>query len=327
MTSYISYDYDNPAKNITFNGNDPLFTYLTDQQSVPNPFVVGNIATNGYGSVTNTLGTSQNTNYLDPSYASAPILQFQYVNEDTGQRGVFRLDKMTTKTITPHIDGGGVEPCLSTYLACPGPGAEFEQQTLTCGIIRVKVPSTYSPLLLPDTDIIQKNYNVQYFSLGFHVRFNPFPIVKSLPGFWTVNGSMLQQLQDTEGYSYVFYIRNDLWDSYKNDNPDFNLNQKTPPVVTWGQYTGYLCGQPTYAIIMRYKEANSDWIGNPVYAECYDTPQTNQPIPSTALGGFTPEVYNVTPEQEIQIKSWNDFESLTSIGAVTKNQPWPNNTI
>ena len=321
MSSYISYDYDNPKNNITFNGNNPLFDYAVDQQSVSNPFLPGNTATNGYGEVSNSINDTRGTNYLDPSYASAPTLQFQYVNQDTGQQGVFRLDKQSTQFITNHLDGGGLDPCLSTYLACPGVGAEIETQNLTCGILRVKVPFTYSPLLNSDT--VQKQYNVQYFSLGFHVKYQPFPDVASLPGFWTVNGSMLQKLQDKDGYAYLFYIRNDLWPSYMIDNPNFDFKQKTPPIVTWGQYTGYLCGQPTYAIIMRYKEADPKWVGNPINATCYDTPAENEPIPSTSLGGFVPEVYNLTADQEGQVSSWSDFESLPSIGAVTKNEPWP----
>lgn len=326
--SYISYDYDNPSKNTTFNGNNALFSYTIESNTVDNPFVPGNPSTNAYSeSAQNTLTNSQTTNYLDSDFADTPQLQFSYSNDETGQKGVFKLDKLSTLYVTNHLDGGGLDPCVSTYLVCPGINAEIMQQSLTCGIVRIKVPYTYSPTLQPQV-LTQQNYNVQYFSTGFHVASDPFPDLDSLPGFWTVNGTMLQKLQDEDGYAYIFYIRSDLWASYKAANPGFDFKIKTPPIIKWGKYTGYLCGQPTYAIIMRYKEADPEWVGNPVHACCYDRPATNKPIAASQLGGFVPEVYNVTARQETEIgNDYQNFINLADIGAVPQEGDWPPSTI
>jgi hypothetical protein len=221
----------------------------------------------------------------------------------------------------------GGEVGVAFFLVCPGINAEIKQQLLTCGILRIKVPYTYSPRLEPKVTT-QQNYNVQYFSAGFHVSYNPFPLVSSLPGFWTVNGTMLQQLQDEDGYAYLFYIRTDLWPSYIAANPGFDFKLKTPPIIQWGKYKGYLCGQPTYVLILRYKEANPEWIENPVHACCYASPASNKPIAATQLGGFVPEVYNVTPQQDADIGTdYQNFIQLPDIGVVPQNEEWPVSTI
>ena len=323
---YLSFNRDNPSDNKTYNGNDPEWSFSVQSKGVPNPFVPGNAATNSYGNSNSLKSHSPEPveqTIVDPV---VPLLPFQYQNSMTGQQGVFRLDRISSQVVTTHIDGGGQEPCLGTYLACPGEGAEFKQQNLTYGIMRIKVPNTYCPSLSSSSSsstTTQPNVDVQYFSAGFHVAYNPYPDVSKLPAFWTVNGTMMREIMDADGYAHVFWIK----DISTYNGEGFSIKQRTPPIIQWGKYKGYLMSAPTYAIIFRYKQANPNWIGNPAGTNtcCYPGPKVNQPISSSKLGGFCPEVFNITSDQSVQ--NFDGFMALDHIGAVTKDGPWPTSTI
>jgi hypothetical protein len=90
-----------------------------------------------------------------------------------------------------------------------------------------------------------------------------------------------------------------------------------PPVISWGQYKGYLLCAPTFTWYFRYKDPNPDWEGSPINCPCYLDPNTNQPI-TDELGPWCPELYGGA------FSSYDAFMNSSNIGSVVKNQPWPN---
>lgn len=329
---YLSFNSDNTdlSKNITYDGSDPKWKYsYGDAQTgkdidIPNPFDKGNPTTAAYcnvpgsGSKSGTVNLNQN----DPDYNFPSFPRFFDSNNDpgTGQKGVYRLDQQSSKIVTTHIDGGGLtaDGCISTYLACPGIGAEFDAQQLSYGIVRCKVPTTYCPSL-NETVNPPGGYDLQYFSASFNQQAN----LTFYPKYWTVNGTMLRNNMDAQNYAYMLFVPNIALEAYLGNNDD--VNRVTPPLVQWGQYKCFLMAAPTYAILFRYKDVNADWVGNPKNAPCYKTLEENKPIPSTALGGFCPEVYCDTTSTGYS--SVEEFLNVPNIGAVTKDGPWPTSTL
>ena len=71
--------------------------------------------------------------------------------------------------------------------------------------------------------------------------------------------------------------------------------------------------QAEYAIILRYREPNPDWEGNPANAQCYQYINQSVPLTYSQLGVYTPQAFG---------GSFADFLAGT-IGIVNKNDSWP----
>lgn len=72
-------------------------------------------------------------------------------------------------------------------------------------------------------------------------------------------------------------------------------------------------GDPSFAIILRYRNPDFNWIGSPEHIKCYPTNSTNIPVQKNQLGIYTPEIYGDT------LDNFNKGR----IGAVLKDLPWP----
>ena len=72
-------------------------------------------------------------------------------------------------------------------------------------------------------------------------------------------------------------------------------------------------GDPSFAIILRYRNPDYNWIGSPEHIKCYPTNSTNIPVQKNQLGIYTPEIYGDT------LDNFNKGQ----IGAVLKDLPWP----
>ena len=76
---------------------------------------------------------------------------------------------------------------------------------------------------------------------------------------------------------------------------------------------GYALSQAEFAIIVRYREPNPDWEGNPANAQCYQYINQSVPLTYSQLGVYTPQAFG---------GSFADFLAGT-IGIVNKNDSWP----
>jgi hypothetical protein len=154
--------------------------------------------------------------------------------------------------------------------------------------------------------LIFGDYQCRYVSVNANIPQDETPVLD----FWTVDSRMLNNYKDKGGYAYVFFAPTDYTQRQAKSQ---GTPPKTPPVMSWGNYKGYLLGHPDYAIIIRYRDPNPTWEGNPENATCYLTPDTNQPIQPGELGEYTPEIFG---------DSLSNFES-GKIGPVDKNGGWP----
>lgn len=121
---------------------------------------------------------------------------------------------------------------------------------------------------------------------------------------------MLTDFIDEQGYAYVFFGPDDYVQQQV-------IEQQTvatrPPVMQWGNYQGYLLGNPGGALIIRYRDPADDWSGNPANAVCYLDMASNQPVTQEELGEYLPELYGDTLV---------NFQA-GHIGNVVSDQPWP----
>jgi hypothetical protein len=220
----------------------------------------------------------------------------------SGEIPVYRLDKETSLNVVadgvPASDG-----CSNAYLMAQ---KSSSQEVL---ILRIKVPNTFIDNNHPDK--IFHNYHASYFSVGSHrMSYNSDDPNDILLSYWGVNARMLNKFKDKEGYAYVFFAPN----SYTNNIAIEQHTQPTqPPVITWGNYKGYLLGEPDFAVILRYRDPNIQWEGSPENARCYPTSTDNKPIAHYELGDYTPEIFGDTLDNFLNGK----------IGAVSKDTSWP----
>ncbi|MFP2240967.1 hypothetical protein ACLEX4_20890 [Pseudescherichia vulneris] len=121
---------------------------------------------------------------------------------------------------------------------------------------------------------------------------------------------MLNEYADSDGYAYVFFAPTSFT---RQQVKAQGTAPRTPPVITWGGYQGYLLGDPDHAIVIRFRDPESDWAGNPQNAVCYLSPENNQPVTVDELGVFLPELFGDTMENFLTGK----------IGAVMASQIWP----
>jgi hypothetical protein len=299
----------------TCTDNSHFEYYLNTQQKLDeNPFLSGSKSSSYYPRNNSSVFFTERQELLyeletDFIYESSSSLFSGSTgfNQTTGQIYVYRLDQQSTQGSFAGEEA--TDGCLSTYLFCKT-GVFYK--SFPYGIMRVKIPYTYDsslPLIQP-----MKQYDTLYYSVSA-MQYSEL-IQPPFAPFWTVNARMMKTYQDTSGYAYIFWAP-------QSDVMLINESQKTtkkiyePPVISWGQYKGYLLCAPTFTWYFRYKDPNPDWEGSPINCPCYLDPNTNQPI-TDELGPWCPELYGGA------FSSYDAFMNSSNIGSVVKNQPWPN---
>lgn len=283
------------------NGNPTRFQIEILDRDLPttpegtNPFIINNPSVFSYDageSTTYEVNDAESERVL-PETIVAPTLRTEV--SDDGQVSFFRVDKYTSTYII--ADEIAVDGCSQGYLY-----ANKNNTTQEVCILRMKVPETFIHNDSPDTTF--SDYQCREFTVGSHIS------GYSGLGFWTVSSRMLNDYIDADGYAYVFFVPDEFAKQLVDEQ---GTAAKTPPVMTWGNYTGYVLGNPSYAVILRYRIPNNTWQGNPINATCYPTPESLEPVTAEELGDFLPELYGDTFE---------NFEAGI-IGAVTKDASWP----
>jgi len=215
--------------------------------------------------------------------------------DPTGKIALFRLDQ--EDSADDFADDVAPDGCSRAYLFGSVPENTF-------ALLRIKVPKTFVDSDHPDEKF--KVYPTRYISVGAHYNY----ATESGLDFWTVNGRMLKQYEDKAGYAYVFFAPNAY---VQNIVKEQGIPPTQPPVITWGKYTGYLLGEPDYAIIIRYRVPNPNWQGSPENAICYATEADLKPVTKKELGSWLPEVYSGTQQEFLNGK----------LGILQKETLWP----
>lgn len=260
-----------------------------------NPYVINNPSVFSYADPEKKL-----LNLAEASSAMAPVRPLPahqiVVNEDTGAISFFRLDKDTSDSII--ADDVAVDGCSRGYL--------FSHKTpeqRVC-ILRIKVPHTFIESDTPDTTF--GYYQTREFSIGAHIE----ALFPPELNFWTVSSRMLNDYIDEDGYAYVFFAPNEFVNTMVEEQ---QTPEMQPPLMTWGNYTGFVLGEPTFATILRYRVPSDIWQGSPINGVCYPDADALEPVTAEEFGNYLPEMYGDTFE---------NFEAGI-IGAVTKDGPWP----
>lgn len=221
---------------------------------------------------------------------------FANANSASGKINFYRPDKVDSLSILP--DEVAEDGCSKGYLYA---NKDAGQEIL---ILRIKVPQTFIHNAMPDT--VFGHYQCRELTVSAH----PLYGLPQTLDFWSVSSRMLNDFIDDEGYAYVFFGPDDYVQQQV-------IEQQTvatrPPVMTWGNYTGYLLGDPSGSLIVRYRDPADDWVGNPANAVCYLDKVSNQPVTTAELGEYLPELYGDTLA---------NF-SAGHIGDVIKDQAWP----
>lgn len=217
-------------------------------------------------------------------------------NADSGRIDLYRPDKVASLSILP--DEVAEDGCSKGYLYA---NKDEGQEVL---ILRINVPQTFIHNATPDT--IFGDYQCRELTVSAHPVYGQ-PL---LLDFWSVSSRMLNDFIDEQGYAYVFFGPNDYVQQQVIDQQSVATR---PPVMTWGNYTGYLLGDPSGSLIIRYRDPADDWIGNPANAVCYLDKASNQPVTKEELGNYLPELYGDTLA---------NFEA-GYIGNVVNNKAWP----
>ena len=306
---------ENTDINYATNCMAPDVEFVDSSQYIPNPYLPGNKSPACFPPFTAFRG-----------YPTSQPLQTDIwnvglpnpINPTTGQVYVFRLDKQNSQTRF-----AGEEPnkgCLTTYLFSTfltdvANCGTIDESFLQYGVMRIKVPHTYdSTMPCGPMDA----YDTLYYSVSAHQCINT-PGDK-LPEFWTVNARMMKNTPNPDGYVYVFWAPVDVAMQVKRSQaPGPNNNYWEPPIVSWGNRTGYLLGLASLAFFFRYKAPDPAWQGWPGNAPCYDTPAQNLPI-TDQLGDWCPQLYGQT------FASYQDFLDAPSIGIVPRDGPWPSSS-
>jgi len=272
-------------------GNPSVFSYDPPPPSLPQPLPDPESV-----SAARKITTFQNSDIF-----SLP-LQMQY-SASIGSVPVYRLDKFTSQVIL--ADDIAADGCTRAYLF-----AEPNTTELQILILRIKLPSTFIDDNTPDSTF--GDYQTRYFSVSAH-RSN-FTVDKHTISYWGVNARMMKPLADADGYVYVFFTP----DSFSQDlATKQGCAPGIPPILSWGRYSGYVLGSPSYSIIIRYRAPQKAWNGSPENAVCYSSPRTLMPLHPGELAEFTPEIYGGSLEA---------FTEKGQIGPIYNKQPWPSNS-
>ena len=282
---------------------DDDIRFFVKNKQVKNPFQFGNPNTACYGNnpvseLPSRISSNDHSQKLisGHSYSTTPISAIP----------VYRLSKHLTSTEFV-LEQQDLSTCSYTYLFCrpinPEKSRQFDLKFY--GILRIKVPNVYSPLMGCQT---MEDYDALYFSISA-MQGKQRPNITS---FWTVNSPMMEKTKDADGFAYVFWMPEDEFIG------KFELNSPTPPIIQWGDYTGYVLPAPTFAFYIRYKSPNPTWKGSPINARCHSNEKTNKPVTSDQLGDWLPSVYGEN------FKNFDAFINSNSIGIIENNKekPW-----
>lgn len=214
----------------------------------------------------------------------------------SGKIDLYRPAKVASLSILP--DEVAEDGCSKGYLYA---NKDEGQEIL---ILRIKVPQTFIHNATPDT--VFGHYQCRELTVSAH----PVYGLPQTLDFWSVSSRMLNDFIDDEGYAYVFFGPDDYVQQQV-------IEQQTvatrPPVMIWGNYTGYLLGDPSGSLIVRYRDPADNWVGNPANAVCYLDKASNQPVTTAELGEYLPELYGDTLANFL----------AGHIGDVIKDQAWP----
>ncbi|MGA5657813.1 hypothetical protein [Rahnella contaminans] len=259
-----------------------------------NPYIVGNPSVIFYAELDEN-GLRHDT--LQPASHSKHSVKAE---ERNGELLLFRAD--AERSATGYSDEMASDGCSKGYLSATKEDPS-NQQVL---ILRVKMPTTFIGSSSPDLTF--SSYQCRQISVSANIESRTS--VDPLLDFWTVSSQMLNQYVDNDGYAYVFFAPTSFTQQQVIDQ---GTAPRTPPLMIWGNYKGYLLGDPNHAIVLRYRDPASDWEGNPVNAVCYLNSAENQPVTADELGVFLPELFGDTLDNFLSGK----------IGAVIYDQPWP----
>lgn len=260
---------------------DSLFSFYVNNVSIPNPFLLQNLSPKCF----DCCPSSQKNCYNH-------MLQ----DENVSQLPLYILDKETTVKL--NFAGEEVTTsCLRTYILCPNyPTKIFPNVTnsFPFGVISIQLPFTFST-----TSPCKHNpdYDMYYFSVSSMIL-NDDTRPLHLKSYWTINYRMMLKYASNDGHAYVFFA------------PREYLPNNGPCTITWGNRKGYLLGTPQvlYFRIKAPNTATSQYLDS---LPCYDTPQTNQPIPDDQLKWI--RVYGD------DFTNWNDFIHSSRIGSLIRN--------
>ena len=180
---------------------------------------------------------------LQRSDAKFPIPDVSSIPEASIGTGNLPFYRLTVEQSWVYPDGSGVG-CTNSYLfAYP----KFQDEVI---IMRMKVPTTFFNSSSPSTTF--GSYMAHYFSISSQRNYSSANVTynkNSAPLYWGVNGRMLSNYSDSEGYAYVFMTPvNFTWALAKEQN--LPRNSTTPPIYTWGGYTGRTCVELTHCIAL-----------------------------------------------------------------------------
>ncbi len=271
------------------------FEFQTDPSNT-NPYIKGNPSVFSYENTVSKYIRNHEKSKLAAYPQRECILDVPLRSEpDTGEIYFYRLDHGTSEAwMADEINSDG---CSEGYLCAQNNAYEIM-------IMRYKLPDTFMHNDTPD--LVFGDYQCREFSACSQISTNDMPVFD----FWCVNSRMLNEMKDDDGYVYVFYAANEFVQSLMSDMP---ADSTTPPILQWGNYKGYVLGDPTYCILLRYRVPNPDWIGNPASSTCYDTMSSSLPLEKGELGVYTPEMYGDT------LENYNKGH----IGLVYSNLNWP----
>lgn len=298
-------------------GNPSVFAYNASNLQTSNDNIVNPASNMLTISTKSSVKTSLINRQFNLPHPNNTIDNTNKINVD-GKIAMYRLDKLSSTEVT--ADDIAPDGCSRAYLY----GNKAESQQVE--VIRIKVPTTFIESDTPDT--IFGNYQASYFSISSHkIQDTPPPPPQTshnvsnanneesqpqpqLLSYWSVNSRMLSKYADKDGYAYVFFAPDDYVNNLAIEQ---NTPATQPPVLTWGNYTGYVLGDPSYSIILRYRDPSSTWQGSPENAICYATPEQLKPVTMKELGEYTPEVFGGTMDEFLQ----------GNIGIINKNAVWP----
>jgi hypothetical protein len=217
--------------------------------------------------------------------------------ERDGENLFYRLG--VSESQTRYTEGNSLDRGCSGYLYSD---MQNGQEIL---IMRIKVPTTF--VSSSSLDDVFGKYQCRELTVSSNIPSSKTPVLN----FWTVSSLMLNSFKDPDGYAYIFFAPDDFVKNLATEQgtPDF-----IPPTLIWGEYTGYVLGQPLKDLIIRYREASNDWTGNPENVTPVEKSTPTQAT-SAMLGEYLPEVFGDTLEHF----------NAGYIGAVYNNQSWPSN--
>lgn len=222
--------------------------------------------------------------------------------DGTGQIDMFRGDRQTSTYGMRAPDSIEADGCSDYYLSMIG-----DTTDTTALIMRIKLPDTFVKNSSPDTTY--GTYQCNDYTITSYIE-APKPYLNPILDYYAVCSRQMFEHIDENGYAYIFFLPDYyvLSLAVEQSTPAY-----TPPVVSWGNYTGVALGLPTKNIVIRLRGPSDDWAGSPINATCYLTPEDNQPLNKAELGEWLPELYGDT---------FNNFNS-GHIGIINNDQPWP----